>query len=121
MKQNDKRTFTYIHNIVCRNVERAMRIIDAKENPLQAVSDVTGIPKDLIVGQNRKREIVLARHIYFYVSKKFNPLKTWCEIGVSCGNRDHATVIHGYRNIDNATQLQDDVSIQVQEYLSKLL
>ena len=50
--------------------------------------------------KNRKREIVQARQFTMKFSKMFtkNSLAT---IGAFCGNKDHATSIHGIKTVDN--------------------
>lgn len=57
--------------------------------------------------KNRKKEIVLARQIAMFLSKKLtkSSLKT---IGLHFGGRDHSTVIHAYNNVDQ--MLADDIS-----------
>lgn len=58
--------------------------------------------------KNRKKEVVLARQIAMYLSKKLtkSSLKT---IGLHFGGRDHSTVIHAYNNIEKLTS--EDVSL----------
>ena len=55
--------------------------------------------------KNRKKEVVLARQIAMYLSKKLtrSSLKT---IGLHFGGRDHSTVIHAYNTIDK-TLIED--------------
>ncbi|OGU35338.1 MAG: chromosomal replication initiation protein DnaA [Ignavibacteria bacterium GWB2_35_6b] len=59
--------------------------------------------------KNRKKEVVLARQIAMYLSKKMtrSSLKT---IGLHFGGRDHSTVIHAYNSIDKT--LLDDIKIR---------
>jgi len=59
--------------------------------------------------KNRKKEVVLARQIAMYLSKKMtrSSLKT---IGLHFGGRDHSTVIHAYNSIDKT--LSDDIKIR---------
>ncbi len=58
--------------------------------------------------KNRKKEVVLARQIAMYLSKRLtkNSLKT---IGLHFGGRDHSTVIHSFNNIEKLTK--EDVSL----------
>lgn len=58
--------------------------------------------------KNRKKEVVLARQIAMYLSKKLTKasLKT---IGLHFGGRDHSTVIHAYTNIEKLTS--EDISL----------
>lgn len=64
------------------------------------VSDHFDIPVETINSKSRKREIVQARQLTMYLSKKHtkNSLST---IGLHCGNKDHATVLHACRTISN--------------------
>lgn len=72
------------------------------------------IPDDLLRGKSRKKEIALARQIAMYLSKNMThySLKS---IGLHFGGRDHTTVIHAVRTIENGmndpnrTNLQDTV------------
>ncbi|PID59778.1 MAG: chromosomal replication initiator protein DnaA [Ignavibacteriae bacterium] len=59
--------------------------------------------------KNRKKEVVLARQIAMYLSKKLtkSSLKT---IGLHFGGRDHSTVIHAYNNIEKLTS--KDISLK---------
>ncbi len=59
--------------------------------------------------KNRKKEVVLARQIAMFLSKKLtkSSLKT---IGLHFGGRDHSTVIHAYNTIEKLTN--DDVSLK---------
>ncbi len=58
--------------------------------------------------KNRKKEVVLARQIAMYLSKKLtkSSLKT---IGLHFGGRDHSTVIHAFNNIEKLTS--EDMSL----------
>jgi chromosomal replication initiator protein len=51
--------------------------------------------------KNRKKEVVLARQIAMYLSKRLtqSSLKT---IGLHFGGRDHSTVIHAYNSIEKS-------------------
>jgi chromosomal replication initiation ATPase DnaA len=64
---------------------------------LKAVSEVTLISENDIISKNRLKEIVFARHLYFYFAceKTRHSLKS---IG-NFINIDHATVIHGNKRI----------------------
>jgi chromosomal replication initiation ATPase DnaA len=50
--------------------------------------------------KTRKREVVTARHIAMYMIDKYTDLSL-ANIGAFCGRRDHTTVIHGKRNVEN--------------------
>ena len=57
------------------------------------------IPEDILRGKSRKKEIAFARQMAMYLSKEITrySLKS---IGLHFGGRDHTTVIHAIRTID---------------------
>jgi chromosomal replication initiator protein len=64
------------------------------------VSDYFGIPVDKINSKTRKREVVQARQLTMYFSKKYTK-SSLSTIGLHCGNKDHATVLHACRTVSN--------------------
>ncbi len=66
----------------------------------KVVSDYFNIPVDVINSKTRKREIVQARQIAMYFSKKYTK-SSLATIGIHCGNKDHATVLHACRTVNN--------------------
>jgi chromosomal replication initiator protein len=64
------------------------------------VSEFYDIPPDLLRAKTRKQEVVLARQVAMYLSKKLtnSSLKT---IGLHFGGRDHSTVIHAYQSVED--------------------
>ena len=73
----------------------------------QIVCEYFEVDENKLREKNRKKEIVLARQIAMFLSKKLtqSSLKT---IGLHFGGRDHSTVIHAYNNVDQ--MLADDSS-----------
>lgn len=63
----------------------------------------------------RKHHLVMARHLYFYLSKKYTT-ETSVEIGKTIG-RDHATVLNGLRRFN---QLLDSKDKEVLKYLEEV-
>ncbi|HRP02300.1 MAG TPA: chromosomal replication initiator protein DnaA [Candidatus Kapabacteria bacterium] len=64
------------------------------------VAEYFNIDIDLIVSKSRKQEIALARHMAIYLSKALtnNCLKV---IGSHFGKRDHSTVLHSCKALEN--------------------
>jgi len=81
----------------------------------KVVSDYFNIPIDMINSKTRKREIVQARQIAMYFSKKFTK-SSLATIGIHCGNKDHATVLHACRTVNNLI----DTDKQFQGYVSDI-
>lgn len=94
-------------------IEMARQLIDRfANNTTQEVSieyivnvvvDRLNISLEDFHSKLKKREIVMARQLAMYFSKKYtkSPLAT---IGRQCGNKDHATVIHAIKTIENLLQ-----------------
>lgn len=89
---------------------KIIEIYNVWDNPMtleelaKQVSNLTQIPLDLMKAKTRKREIVVARQIYFYISRKMIAVKpNWSlkKIGSTMGGRDHSTVLHGSDTIQD--------------------
>jgi chromosomal replication initiator protein len=78
------------------------------DNITRIVCKEFGVDENKVREKNRKKEVVLARQVAMYLSKKLtkSSLKT---IGLHFGGRDHSTVIHAYNNIEKLTS--EDISL----------
>ena len=63
------------------------------------VSDVFGVAHKDIVGKSRKMEIVQARQVAMYLCRSLLDTSL-SSIGISFGGRDHTTVIHAIKTIE---------------------
>lgn len=66
----------------------------------KVVCDYFNLPIDSIQSHTRKREIVQARQLTMYFAKKMTK-SSLAIIGLQCGNKDHATVLHACKTIAN--------------------
>jgi len=66
----------------------------------ETVYDYYDIPYEFIDKKYRKKELVRARQICHYFAKKIT-FYSYSEIGANLGKRDHATVLHSCKTIDN--------------------
>lgn len=66
----------------------------------KVVCDYFGLPLEAIHSKTRKREIVQARQLAMYFSKKMTK-SSLATIGQHCGKKDHATVLHACRTVNN--------------------
>ena len=69
----------------------------------KVVCDYFNIPVEMIHSKTRKREIVQARQLSMYFSKKHTK-SSLASIGLHCGNKDHATVLHACRTVNNLVE-----------------
>ncbi len=81
----------------------------------KVVCDYFDMPLETLKSKTRKREVVQARQIAMYFSKKMtkNSLAT---IGLHCGGKDHATVLHACRTVNNLS----DTDKTFRQYLDDL-
>lgn len=70
------------------------------ENIMALVVEIFGIDLKQLHSKSRKREIVMARQAAMYLCKKYTT-QSVSRIGVVIGNRDHATVLHAIKNVEN--------------------
>ena len=66
----------------------------------KVVCDYFDLPIELMKSKTRKREVVQARQIAMYFSKKMTK-SSLANIGMHCGGKDHATVLHACRTVNN--------------------
>ena len=90
----------------------------------KVVCDYFNIPIDSIQSHTRKREIVQARQLTMYFAKKMTK-SSLAIIGLQCGNKDHATVLHACKTVKNLAETDkqfrywiEDLEKRFKEYLS---
>ena len=66
----------------------------------KVVCDYFELPLELLKSKTRKREVVQARQIAMYFSKCMTK-SSLATIGLHCGGKDHATVLHACRTVNN--------------------
>jgi chromosomal replication initiator protein len=83
------------------------------------VCDFFGLPVDQINTKTRKREIVQARQLAMYFSKKHTK-SSLATIGLHCGNKDHATVLHACKTVSNLIETDKRFQTYVKEIDKKI-
>jgi chromosomal replication initiator protein len=83
------------------------------------VCEYLDIPEDLVRAKTRKREVVRARQIAMYFCKDLtqHSLKT---IGLHFGGRDHSTVIHANKTVEDQIETDDQFRGMVDEIGRKI-
>jgi chromosomal replication initiator protein len=85
----------------------------------KVVCNYFSIPVDLIHSKTRKREIVQARQISMFFSKNFTK-SSLTTIGSKIGGKDHATVLHAYKTVNNLLDTDKKFRLQVEEIEKKI-
>ena len=77
------------------------------------------IPTDSIQSKTRKREIVQARQVAMYFSKNLTK-SSLATIGAQIGGKDHATVLHACKTVNNLLETDKLFKGQIEEIEKKL-
>ena len=82
--------------------------LEKKQITLEKIQDVVcnyfNVEIKLIHSKSRKREIVQARHVTMFLSKKYTDF-SYSHIGNIVGKRDHATVLHACKTVQNSLDI----------------
>ena len=81
---------------------------------IKTVSDYYGIECNAINTRSRKREVVLVRQVAMYLAKKHLDMST-SKIGKYIGDRDHATVLHACKTIENLADTDKQFKVELEE------
>jgi len=89
------------------------------EDVIRRVSEITSINEKDIVGQSRKKELVEARQITAYLSREILGASL-SNIGMYLGGRDHTTILHACKNIEEKIKSVKRMKHQVESIRSEL-
>jgi chromosomal replication initiator protein len=87
---------------------------------LEMVSNYYGIRRADLLGKRRTRSIVQPRHVGMYLARKLTPLSLE-EIGGHFGGRDHSTVLHAERSVEDLLKSDDRPTEQALTILTRRL
>ena len=85
----------------------------------KVVCDYFDLPIELLKSKTRKREVVQARQIAMYFAKQLTR-SSLANIGSYCGGKDHATVLHACRTVNNLMETDKDFKGYVDQLEKKL-
>ena len=86
----------------------------------KTVCNYYGMEPDILNSKSRKREIVQARQIAMYFSKQLTN-SSLSAIGSIIGKKDHATVLHACKTINNLIETDKELKSQVKAIEAKLI
>jgi chromosomal replication initiator protein len=100
----------------------AMVLRDMAQNPDQCrvkIEDILkvigrhyNVPRADLLSARRARAVVVPRQIGMYLAKKLTP-RSLPEIGRRFGGRDHSTVLHAVRKIEDLLRTDDRLAREV--------
>ena len=85
----------------------------------KVVCDYFDLPIEMLKSKTRKREVVQARQISMYFSKKMTK-SSLASIGAHCGGKDHATVLHACRTVVNLSETDKQFRVYLEDLEKKL-
>jgi chromosomal replication initiator protein len=85
----------------------------------KVVCNYFNVGLDLIKSKTRKREIVQARQISMYFSKNLTKASL-TTIGSKIGGKDHATVLHAFKTVNNLMETDKKFRLQVEDLEKKI-
>ena len=102
-------------NKLVKNSKRELSI----EYISKVVCDYFNMPVDALQAKTRKREIVQARQIAMYFSKSLTKYSL-ASIGAQIGSKDHATVLHACKTVNNLKDTDKNFRQFVEDIEKKL-
>jgi chromosomal replication initiator protein len=85
----------------------------------KVVCDYFDLPIELLKSRTRKREVVQARQIAMFFAKKMTK-SSLANIGMHCGGKDHATVLHACRTVNNLQETDKQFRTYIEDLDKKL-
>jgi chromosomal replication initiator protein len=86
---------------------------------MKAVEAHFNVRNHELIGSSRRREVARPRQIVMYLAKELTN-SSYPNTGRCLGNRDHSTVIHGFRQIEHLVGVDPDLKAHVR-HLVRLL
>ncbi len=102
-------------NKLVKNSKRELSI----EYISKVVCDYFNMPVDALQAKTRKREVVQARQIAMYFSKSLTKYSL-ASIGAQIGSKDHATVLHACKTVNNLKDTDKNFRQFVEDIEKKL-
>ncbi len=104
-----------LREIIDKNFSSSVSIDDIQ----RMTGEIMGVGESDLIGKGRKKEVALARQIAMYLCREMtgSSLKT---IGLHFGGRDHSTVVHACKVIDDKIQKDSDLHHRIKSIKHKI-
>lgn len=89
------------------------------ENIQKTTAQYYNVKLSELLGKSRKRSIVRPRQLAMYLAKELTD-KSYPEIGEIFGGRDHTTVLHAYKKMNELLSENNDLNEDKQKIVNKL-
>lgn len=106
-----------------RVISKAVRVVEREitiEDIVHTTCEYYHVKDECIYTSSRKRDIVLARQVAMYLTHKHMPSLSLARIGQCIGSKDHSTVLHACRTIEEQIEVDKAVELAVEDIEAKL-
>ncbi len=106
-----------------RVISKAVRVVEKEltiEDIVHATCEYYHVKDESIYASSRKRDIVLARQMAMYLTHKHLPNLSLARIGQCIGSKDHSTVLHACRTIEDQIGVDKAVELAVEDIEAKM-
>lgn len=112
-------TLDLAKSIVSKRISSSVVKETTIEDVFRVVCDSFKINIEAIRSNTRKREVAQARHLCMYMAKQHTKA-TLINIGTACGNKNHATVLHAVKSVNNLMETDKQFKYSVEELEKKI-
>ena len=106
-----------------RVISKAVRIVEKAvtiEDIVRNTCDYYHVKEDAIYTSSRKRDIVLARQMSMFLTHKLLPNLSLAKIGQQIGSKDHSTVLHACRTIEEQIGVDKAMQLAIEDIEAKI-
>ena len=106
-----------------RVISKAVRIVEKEltvEDIIHTTCEYYHVKDESIYTTSRKRDIVLARQVAMYLTHKHLPNLSLARIGQCIGSKDHSTVLHACRLIEDQMTINKTLELAIEEIEEKI-
>ena len=106
-----------------RVISKAVRVVEKEltiEDIVRSTCEYYHVKDENIYTTSRKRDIVLARQVSMYLAHKLLPNLSLARIGQCIGSKDHSTVSHACRTIEEQLEVNKVMEAAIDEIEEKI-
>ena len=106
-----------------RVISKAVRVVEKEltvEDIVRFTCEHYHVKDESIYASSRKRDIVLARQVAMYLTHKHLPGLSLARIGQCIGSKDHSTVLHACRTIEEQIGVDKAMELAVEDIEAKM-
>ena len=106
-----------------RVISKAVRVVEKEvtiEDIVRHTCEYYHVKDESIYTSSRKRDIVLARQVAMYLTHKHLPNLSLARIGQCIGSKDHSTVLHACRTIEDLIGVDKAVGLAIEGIEAKM-